>query len=238
MICIGVNKNFLLIHRECLFISIQWYSLSYVFSFFLIKHLSIREVSTPNKQIDLLYTISMFCGVIGARLWHIMCEFIQNGCYNGNLMFIWNGGLAIQGGIFFGYFSAKIFCKIYKIKLNEITDALVKYLPIGLFLGRLGNFCNNEFSYEILPNLPMSIFSSITEGLILGILINIFSYIMKKKDGDNTYAFLGFYGLIRFVNDMFRTEPIFIVGLKFSQIFCMVCIFLSIQYFYYRLKNI
>ena len=111
------------------------------------------------------------------------------------------------------------------VSFFQITDIAVLITPIGIFLGRLGNFINAELFGRISPDTrfclnfpsdpancryPSQLFESATEGLLLGIIMFALSRHLHRsgsdKPGQLSAIFLILYGIIRFVNEYFR-EP-------------------------------
>lgn len=88
--------------------------------------------------------ISIFTGVIGARLYYVAFSWDYYSQNLGEIFNIRGGGLAIYGGIIFGVAAACI-CGIYKkIPLGTMLDTACLGLPLGQLIGRWGNFFNRE----------------------------------------------------------------------------------------------
>ena len=83
--------------------------------------------------------------IIGARLYFVLFRledyigqpFVQ-------WIAVWEGGLAIYGGVIAGILVTVLFCKIKKISIPALLDLLVFGLLIGQIIGRWGNFMNRE----------------------------------------------------------------------------------------------
>lgn len=102
-----------------------------------------------------LYTI--ICGIIGARLWHVVTDFhlYQNSLHE--ILFIWQGGLSILGGIVGGIFALYGYAKVKQINLLLLLDICVFGVPFSQAIGRLGNYVNQEL-YGLPTNLAWKIF--------------------------------------------------------------------------------
>ena len=105
--------------------------------------------------------IALFVGIICARLYYVLFN-LEYYIKNVNEIFsIWNGGLAIYGGIIGGVISAAIFCKIKKINFLDLCDYLVPFLALGQGIGRWGNFVNQEaYGYATESFLKMRIYDN------------------------------------------------------------------------------
>ncbi len=124
----------------------------------------IQKISSDDI-IDLAFFVIIF-GVLGARLYYVIFtwnefsylstggtffENLWNTFYN--IIAIWEGGLAIYGGVLAGLLTAYIFAKIKKIKFLKIFDILAPCCWIGQIIGRWGNFMNME-AYGSTTTLP------------------------------------------------------------------------------------
>lgn len=237
MICIGAGKNFfqLLCFREYFTIelTIKWYSFTYFISFILIRYLVKKYISIQYlDHVDNFMFVIFTSGVLGGRIWHILMEMIKDGYYSlEDIAKLHHGGLAIQGGLVGAWIGGGVYCKMHKMNIYAFSDHIVRFLPIGMLLGRLGNFANGDFIYPTPFGIPLCILSAITEGIILGVFINLFYILYHAKTGDTLFAFCGLYGIVRFFNDTFRKEPIVFLSLRFSQWFCVVLICISLKHF-------
>ena len=131
---------------------IHWYGLIIATGFLLavlycnhrVKEFGIEE----DDIIDLLIYAVPLC-IIGARLYYIVFELSRFQKADGSLDFrqmlrIWDGGLAIYGGVLMAIVVALLFCKKRKISFWAIADVGSMGLLIGQLVGRWGNFVNVE----------------------------------------------------------------------------------------------
>lgn len=107
---------------------------------------------------DIAITV-IFSGIIGARLYYV----ITKGGYTSFLdaIAIWNGGLAIYGGIIGGILAAYIYAKIKKIRLSKMLDVIGPSTMIAQAIGRWGNFFNQE-AFGTNTTLPWGMYSNRT----------------------------------------------------------------------------
>jgi phosphatidylglycerol:prolipoprotein diacylglycerol transferase len=144
------------------------------------------------------------------------------------ILFIWRGGMSFHGGligVLVGWF---IFCWKNKKSLWRTADLFVITAPIGLGLGRIGNFINGELYGRVtqvpwgmifpkggpLPRHPSQLYESALEG---GVLFFILWFMKEKKlpPGGLLAAFLSLYGGFRFFLEFFR-EPDVQLGFVFG----------------------
>ncbi len=102
---------------------------------------------------------------------------------------IWNGGLAIHGGIIAGLITIIIYCKKYKVNCLKILDIIVPGLILAQAIGRWGNFINKEahgaittFEYLKSLHLPNFIINNENhESYLVSILKNEFGLKIKRE---------------------------------------------------------
>ena len=171
---------------------------------------------------DALYDLLFFIliGVIlGGRLGYVL--FYNFGYYLQDpfaILKVWEGGMSFHGGLIGSIIAILLFCINRQKTLYDITDLLAIATPIGLGLGRLGNFINAEL-YGRITDVPWCMQfptalgcrhpSQLYEFLLEGVLLFIILWWMKERrypKGFLSYTFVAFYGLFRFMVEFFR-EP-------------------------------
>ena len=156
------------------FLSIRWYglliSISVVIGLFISKKLAQSRNINPQYISDILPSL-IISSIIGARAYYVIFEWRQ---YSGNNFFtsfdlfnnviqipsflaIWQGGIAIHGGLIGGFLCILFFCKSKNIHLKTFIDILIPSIILGQSIGRWGNFFNNE-AFGIPTDLPWKLF--------------------------------------------------------------------------------
>jgi phosphatidylglycerol:prolipoprotein diacylglycerol transferase len=220
-------------------LAVSWYSLSYVAGIILaieyIKYLN-RKLGHPldKKFFDDLITWSILGIVIGGRLGYV---FIYAPSYYlsnpSEIIKTWNGGMSFHGGLVGLITATYLLSRKYKANFLLLTDLIASAAPIGLFLGRIANFINGELYGRTtdapwgvifpnagpLPRHPSQIYESLTEGLILFIIMSLlFHYTkFKEKHGALFGVFLIGYSIFRTLIENFR-EPDSHIGFLFKSI--------------------
>ncbi|MGN1295252.1 MAG: prolipoprotein diacylglyceryl transferase [Bacilli bacterium] len=117
---------------------------------FISKH-EYKKLGGNSSDLDGLFVVSLLSGIVGARVWFVIAEwsryFAGQPWYK--VFYVWEGGLAIQGGAIVGilvgviyvYFVLKPKCKATAL---EITDCIVPTMLLAQAIGRIGNFFNRE----------------------------------------------------------------------------------------------
>lgn len=225
-------------------------------------HLGKFEGISSDDMMDLAFAI-IICGVIGARLYYIIFKWdnylVTDGNFLHNLLetlknmiAVWEGGLAIYGGILAGLLTAFIFARKRKIKFLKLFDILVPCVLIGQVIGRWGNFINIE-AYGSETSLPWRmgiLYSYLDTGITTGIwdsekyvhptflyeslwnliaLIVVFIVYKKKKfDGQMFCSYLIWYGFGRMLIEGLRTDSLMLGNLRISQCVGFLSVILGI----------
>ena len=238
---------------EVFSIKIYWYSLAYIFGFFLgslyAKKLVNRIHCTLNSEmIDDFLTYAIISVIIGGRIGYVV--FYNFNFYLNNpfeIFKIWNGGMSFHGG-FLGILVAMIiFSRIKKILFFDLANIVAACVPIGLFLGRIANFVNGElygiptngewgvvFNEESTPRHPSQIYEAIFEGLLIFLVLRFFLTKEYFFVFNTCAIFLILYGSFRFLIEFFR-EPDSHIGyilelLSIGQLLCLPMIFLGFYF--------
>ncbi len=145
-------------------ITIRWYGAIIAFGFLLAVLFGGRTAykwkMSLDKMIDVLIYGTIFA-IIGARLYYCIFEWDR---YKDNpleIFAIWNGGLAIYGGIIGGILAGFVVCKIRKLNFYNLLDMAGMSLLIGQGIGRWGNFANQE-AFGTNTDLPWGMWSKKT----------------------------------------------------------------------------
>ena len=129
------------------FIQIYWYSFLIFIALLIGGTLALREGKRwriPEDKMINMFFFLIPISIIGARLYYVAFNWSY---YSQNLLEIleiWEGGLAIHGGILFGLLFVMLYCLKHNISIGRMTDILVVSLIIGQAIGRWGNFFNGE----------------------------------------------------------------------------------------------
>lgn len=189
--------------------------------------------------------IGLPAAIICARLYYVIFQWEH---YKGDFLSIfkiWEGGLAIYGGIIGALISTYIYCRIKKIKMTKVLDTCSFGLLIGQMIGRWGNFVNAE-AYGAETTLPWrmelcDLGKSVHPTFLYESLWNfgiflIFVFIYQKHQkfsGEMFLAYIAGYGLGRFWIEALRTDSLFLGPLKVSQILALICVLCGVGFIIY-----
>jgi len=241
-------------------VQIHWYGLMYLFgigiSWWLLAKFRLTRLGenfTKDNLSDLIFWAAV--GIIaGGRLGYVLFynfnEFIQAPWL---IVQVWRGGMSFHGGLIGVIVCLWIFARKHNLGFFAVIDFIAPVVPIGLGLGRIGNFINAElwgkptsaswgmiFPYYSdplqLPRHPSQLYQFLLEGVILFTVLWIFS--QKKRP---TMAAAGLfsllYGIFRFAVEFVRMPDAQLGYLAFGwltmgQILCIPMIIAGIYVLY------
>ena len=185
------------------------------------------------------------CAIVGARIYYVLFYLDQFKNSDGSFSFrkaiaIWDGGLAIYGGIIAAALTLIVFCRIRKISFFSFADLGVHGLLIGQCIGRWGNFMNRE-AFGAETTLPWRMqLTTVTGQLVevhptflyeslwnlVGLLLIIFVVSKARRfDGENTWFYFLWYGVGRFWIEGLRTDALMVTStLRTSQLVALVSV--------------
>lgn len=233
-------------------IDVNWYGLiitcgmilAVLYALWHAKHEGVKS----DHIIDLALAL-IFCGVIGARLYYVIMEFdqylVSGGTFLQNLggtlyncIAIWNGGLAIYGGIIAGFLAALVAARVKRIPFPVIADIAGPAVMVGQIIGRWGNFVNVE-AYGAETTLPwrMGVLYSFNDGVsfvsekfvhptfiyeslwnLLGLILITYFYKKKKFHGQMFLSYMTWYGFGRMLIEGLRADSLYVGSIRISQL--------------------
>ena len=214
----------------------------------------------PDSFVALaLWTIPL--AIIGARVYYIafsgrswtFLEAIQ----------IWNGGMAIYGGVIGGALGVLIFSLIHKKNFFDYADVIAPGLILAQSIGRWGNYINKEaYGWSVtnpsLQKFPFSVYiehcTQVSEGCVcggsgwhlatfffesylnfVGFFVLFLLLLNTKKRGTVVASYFVWYGVVRAIVETFRTDALFIgnSSLRVSQLLSIILVFVGLVILFY-----
>ena len=211
-------------------------------------HALIRSKQEGVKADDILDVgiFTVLFGVLGARLYYVVTT-LDTHRYDSfkDVIAVWEGGLAIYGGIIAGATAVVVTCLYKKLNPLKVTDAVAPGVGLAQAIGRWGNFMNGEaFGYEVAEDsllypFRMGLISDYTEGTtmryyhptflyeslwnIVGFVIITLLYRKKKFNGQITLMYFTWYGFGRMFIEGLRTDSLYVGPFRISQVIGAVC---------------
>ena len=207
-------------------VQIRWYGLMYVLgftaSYLLVRRRLERDASlagfaTHFENLNFVLILSL---VLGGRLGYVLFYNLPYYLsHPGEILATWMGGMSFHGAAIGTALGGALYCRLKGLDFWRGADLYVVTMPIGLGLGRIGNFINAELYGRVtdvpwamvfpgggpLPRHPSQLYECLLEGVLL------FTLLWRLKDrrwpsGSMLAAFFGFYGLFRILVEFVR-EP-------------------------------
>jgi len=246
-------------------IQIYWYGffivlgiiIALLIAFQLAKYYQIK----PNVVFDLVFWL-IIGGIIGARLYDVGLQFHYYLDHPEQIIKIWQGGLAIHGGIIGGIIVIYLFARHQKINFWKLAALVAPGLALAQALGRWGNYFNQELfglptnlSWGIPINIlnrplnyisnnyfhPTFLYESLGCLLIFLVLLIINIYHIKKSQLNNFFfawsvaLYMILYSILRFSLEFIRLdETPYFLGLRWPQIISLLIIIFGLLVIYYQ----
>ena len=235
---------------------IKWYSVLILLGVILGYYLLQKEAKKHNYPNDFIFNLffwALIFGFIGARIYYVIFNWSNSQNDPLSIFKIWEGGLAIHGGLLFGFFAILIYCKKYNVNTFKITDMAVVSVLLAQAIGRWGNFFNGEAhgiettlaqlqSYHI-PNIiiegmyinghyyhPTFLYESLwcLIGVIILLIVKHYRYL---KVGQLTCIYLMWYSFGRFFIESLRTDSLMLGGFRIAQIVSVTLFIIALLVF-------
>lgn len=234
-------------------LTVTWYAVIILSGAFIAYYLSIHQLKKwgYDEDVFLNFFIMMLpISIIGARIYYVIFEWgNQYAADPIRIFYIWEGGLAIHGGLIAGVLFGVWYFKRHCINGLRVADAIFPNVMLAQAIGRWGNFMNHEAYggivkdsfYDHFPSFikdnmyinghyrqPTFLFESV--GNIIGFLLITFVYKKygRKKRGDMAWAYLTWYGMVRFFVEGFRTDSLMLGPLRIAQVVSIIGIIIGI----------
>ena len=212
----------------------RWYGLMYVLSFiatyFIIRSEAVRKKLslTSDDVADLVFYGAMGV-VLGGRTGYILFYNLRFYLANPLKLFaVWEGGMSFHGGFIGVVLAFWLYAHRKKIPFLALSDMAALCAPVGLGLGRIGNFINGELygrptdapwgmifpGSDGVPRHPSQLYEAFLEGVVLFFIVR---FVSKKTNVNGVASFTACagYGLFRFVVEFFR-QPDAQIGFFFG----------------------
>jgi len=243
-------------------VKIYWYSVLVLAGFLVGSMIAIKEAKKHKITEEFILNYVFYVipiSIIGARLYFVLFNYSQ---YKNNLidiLKIWEGGLAIHGGLIAALIFTLIYTKKYDVRFLRLLDILCVPLLIGQAIGRWGNFMNGEaygpmttlakLQKNMIPNFviegmniggvyyaPTFFYESIW--CLVGFIILIILRRYKKlRVGVITSLYLIWYGIGRFYIEGLRQDSLMLGNMKVARIISILFIIAGMIILITKIKN-
>jgi phosphatidylglycerol---prolipoprotein diacylglyceryl transferase len=206
-------------------LKVHWYGLMYVLGFVVLWFFATRRARRPDSgwtgdQVGDLVFYGALGVILGGRLGYMLFyNFSHYLSHPLDALKVWQGGMSFHGGLIGVLLAAWYFGRRNGKSFFAVTDYIAPWVPIGLGLGRIGNFINHELWGKVsdvpwamvfrdggpLPRHPSQLYQVALEGVALFVLLWGFAR-KPRPTASVSGLFLAGYGTFRFVVEFVR-EP-------------------------------
>ncbi|MEG0075848.1 MAG: prolipoprotein diacylglyceryl transferase [Eubacterium sp.] len=223
-------------------IEVRWYGILIAVALVIGLLIAVKRSEKYGIKSDDILDFFLFLTpsiIIGARLYYVIFEWAYYSKHPGEIMAVWNGGLAIHGGIIAGIIVGLILCKVKKINFLTLADTVIPGLPLGQAIGRWGNYFNQE-AYGARTDLPWAItvndsvmglvkvhptflYESIWNILVFGFIL-FYEKKFKKVNGELLFLYFALYSVGRFFIEGLRTDSLMFLNLRVAQLISLALV--------------
>lgn len=248
-------------------VAIRWYSMAYLVGIILgwwlassrVKKYDLGLSKTNCEDVAFAVTLGIILGGrIGYILFYGAGQYLQKPL---EIFALWHGGMSFHGGIFGVIIALFVSSRLIKYPFLKLTDLVAPVVPIGIFLGRIANFINDELWGRVtdvawavrfprggfLPRHPSQIYEACLEGIALFVILNLLwkNKWCREHDGVISGAFLLGYSCFRAISEQFREPDVqigflwggFTMGQWLSLPITLIGLFLLLRWFLPKKEN-
>ena len=225
-------------------LTIHWYGLIIALGIVLGVMLALareKRLGLPRETSLDLALIGVPAAIIGARLYFVIFSWDLYASNPLSALYIWEGGMAIYGGIIGAVIAGFIYSRVRKISFLRIADLAAPCLALGQAVGRWGNFINQEAYGRAVENaalqfFPIAVFIDRNQqwhyatffyesawcALIVIALLVLENRHLFRRAGDAFFSYIFLYGLERAFVEGLRTDSLYIGSVRVSQALSLV----------------
>ncbi|WP_312098646.1 prolipoprotein diacylglyceryl transferase [Niallia sp.] len=240
-------------------LTVYWYGIIIGTGIALGWLLATRETKKLKLPQDLFADLLLWAvpiSIISARIYYVLFQWDYYSQKPGEIIAIWEGGIAIHGAIIGGVITTVVFAKKRGISFWKLADIAAPSLILGQAIGRWGNFMNQEahgteVTRIFLENLNLPDFiinqmyidgayyqpTFLYESLwnLLGFVLLLILRKFNPKQGEIFLSYAIWYSVGRFFVEVLRTDSLMLTeSLRIAQVLSLALIAVSILLILYR----
>jgi phosphatidylglycerol---prolipoprotein diacylglyceryl transferase len=224
-------------------LSIRWYGILMATAMALGLWLAFREATRRGEQADELLKaaeLAIIGALVGARLYYVLfnLDYYQTQPW-WRVFAVWEGGLAIHGGLIGGLLAGGGFVWWKRLPLATYLDIVAPYLVLGQAIGRWGNFFNEEAFgrptdlpwklyvseshrppqyVDVATFHPTFLYESVWDLAVFLLLVGVLRRRLERTPGALFLAYIGLYSLGRFWIEGLRTDSLMLGSIRVAQL--------------------
>ena len=240
-------------------IQVHWYGLIIGFGVLLGLIIALRESERRGLDKEIFTDMILFAvpiAIISARIYYVIFQWEYYSQNPGDIIKIWNGGIAIHGALIGAVLTAIVFAKVKKVSFWKLADIAAPSLLLGQAIGRWGNFMNQEahggeITRSFLENMhlpefiinqmyingtyyhPTFLYESIWN--IVGVIILLSLRKVNLRRGELFLTYVIWYSIGRYYIEGLRTDSLMLTeSLRIAQVISIVLVAAAIALVVYR----
>ena len=232
---------------------VHWYGLIIGAGLLLGLWMAITESKKRGLDKELFLDLILYAvpiSILSARAYYVIFQWDYYSQNPGDIIKIWNGGIAIHGALIGAVLTAYIYCRIKKVSFWKVADIAAPSILLGQAIGRWGNFMNQEayggeVSRQFLENLmlpdwiinqmyidgvsglayyhPTFLYESLWN--LLGVVILLLLRKVNLRRGEMFLTYVIWYSIGRFFIEGLRTDSLMVTeGLRAAQTISVILV--------------
>jgi phosphatidylglycerol:prolipoprotein diacylglycerol transferase len=231
---------------------VRWYGILMATSIVVGLWLGYREarrVKLPADDIVSIGQWAILAGLVGARLYEVAFNWDYYGQYPWKIPAVWEGGLAIHGGLIVGPLVGALLAWRWHVPVLKGLDVAAPSLAIGQAIGRWGNFFNEEafgrptdlpWKLYISPSHrppgyaqydyfhPTFLYESLWDLAVFLVLVGLVRPRAEERSGVVFFAYIGLYSIGRFVIEGLRLDSFWLGSVRVPQAASVVGVIVAV----------
>ena len=227
-------------------LTVRWYGILMATSIgvgFWLAHRQAEKEGLPADDILRVAQWAVIAGLIGARLYEVAFNWDYYGRYPWKIPAVWEGGLAMHGGIIVGFLTGVALAIHWRVPVLRSVDVVAPSMILGQAIGRWGNFFNEE-AFGRPTNLPWKLYispphrpagfaqfdyfhptflyESLWDFAVFLALVVWLRPLLRNRPGALFFCYVGLYSIGRFAIEALRLDSFWLGSFRVPQIASLV----------------